>query len=55
MTMGLKVRGLFDDKKVKEKARARKAKSDAILENIYSLLLEKENEKKEGAGLQKKK
>ena len=42
--MGLKVRALFDDKEIKKKAQARKAESDAILENIYDLLLDKKGE-----------
>jgi hypothetical protein len=45
MTMGLKVRALFDDKDIKKKAKARKEKSDAILESIYGLLVEKKGEK----------
>ncbi len=43
--MGLKLHALFDDKEVKKKAKARKAESDAILETIYELLLEKKGEK----------
>ena len=46
MTMGLKVRELLNEKKIKEKAEARKAESDAILENIYALLMEKKPKKK---------
>jgi hypothetical protein len=41
MTMGLKVRALLTDKEIKERAKARKAESDAILENIYALLTDK--------------
>ena len=55
MTMGLKVRALFNDKEIKERAKARKAKSDAVLETIYELLLEKKNEKKQGSSFKKKK
>ena len=46
MTMGLKVRELLNEKKIKEKAKARKEESDAILDNIYELLLEKKPNKK---------
>jgi hypothetical protein len=46
--MGLKVRELLSQKKIKEKADARKAESDAILDNIYSLLTEKKTKKKIG-------
>lgn len=53
--MGLKVRALFNDKEIKERAKARKAESDAILETIYELLLEKKNEKKPGSNFKKKK
>jgi hypothetical protein len=38
--MGLKVRALLSDKEIKERAKKRKAKSDAILDSIYELLLE---------------
>ena len=55
MTMGLKVRALFNDKEIKERAKARKAESDAILETIYELLLEKKNEKKPKSDYKKKK
>jgi hypothetical protein len=56
MTMGLKVRSLFDDKEIKEKAKARKAESDAILESIYELLIDDEGEKKtESEGKKKNK
>ena len=44
--MGLKVRELLNEKKIKEKAHARKAESDAILDNIYSLLMDKKPNKK---------
>ena len=44
--MGLKVRELLNEKKIKEKADARKAESDAILEKIYALLMEKKPVKK---------
>jgi hypothetical protein len=47
--MGLKVRELLNEKKIKEKADARKAESDAILENIYELLLDKKTQKKVSA------
>ena len=47
MTMGLKVRSLFDDKEIKKKAKARKAESDAVLEKIYDLLMEKKDGKKD--------
>jgi hypothetical protein len=46
MTMGLKVRELLNEKKIKEKAKARKDESDAILDNIYSLLMDKKPSKK---------
>ena len=46
MTMGLKVRELLNEKQIKEKAKARKAESDAILENIYSLLMQQKDKKK---------
>jgi len=55
MTMGLKVRALFNDKEIKERAKARKAESDAVLETIYELLLEKKNEKKSGQVINKRK
>ena len=45
MTMGLKVRSLFDDKDIKKRAKARKEKSDAILESIYELLVENKGKK----------
>ena len=41
MTMGLKVRALFDDDDIKKKAKKRKEESDAVLEKIYDLLMEK--------------
>lgn len=41
MTMGLKVRALLSDKEIKDRAKKRKQKSDAILESIYALLMEK--------------
>ncbi len=44
--MGLKVRELLNDKKIKERAKARKAESDAILDNIYALLMDKKANKK---------
>ena len=46
MTMGLKVRALLDEKEIKKRADARKAESDAILENIYSLLHGTDQKKK---------
>jgi hypothetical protein len=45
MTMGLKVRALFDDEDIKKKAKKRKKESDAVLEKIYDLLLEKKSGK----------
>jgi hypothetical protein len=45
MTMGLKVRALFDDEDIKKKAKKRKKESDAVLEKIYDLLLEKRSGK----------
>lgn len=53
--MGLKVRSLFDDKEIKKKAKARKEKSDAVLETIYELLLEKKGEKLKDSDFSKKK
>ncbi len=44
--MGLKVRALLSEKDIKKKAEARKAESDAILENIYALLKEQKPKKK---------
>jgi hypothetical protein len=43
MTMGLKVRSLFDDEEVKKKAKKRKQDSDAILEKIYGMLIDKDD------------
>lgn len=54
MTMGLKVRALFNEKEVKKRAKARKAKSDAILESIYTLLMEKKLNQKSPSGNPKK-
>ena len=41
--MGLKVRSLFDDEEVKKKAKKRKEESDAILEKIYGMLMDKDD------------
>ena len=46
MTMGLKVRALFNEKEIKKRAKTRKAESDAILESIYTLLMEKKLDQK---------
>ena len=46
MTMGLKVRALLSEKEIKKRADSRKAESDAILENIYALLKDKNPKKK---------
>ena len=46
MTMGLKVRQMLSEKEIKKLAEARKAESDAILENIFSLLKDKKEKKK---------
>ncbi len=43
--MGLKVRSLFDDDDIKKKAKKRKAESDAVLEKIYGLLMDRKGEK----------
>ena len=40
MTKGLKVHSLFDDEEVKKKAKKRKQESDAILEKIYGMLVD---------------
>lgn len=53
MTMGLKVRQLLSDKEIKKLAEARKAESDAILDNIYSML-KNQKEKKKGQISKKK-
>ncbi len=45
MTMGLKVRALLNEKEIKKKAKARKAESDVVLEKIYLLLMDKNDEK----------
>ena len=55
MTMGLKVRALFNEKEIKKKAEARKAKSDAILESIYALLTDDDAKAKPTSGQTKKK
>jgi len=44
--MGLKVRALFNEKEIKKRAKTRKAESDAILESIYTLLMEKKLDQK---------
>ncbi len=44
--MGLKVRSLLSEKEIKKRAGARKAESDAILENIFALLEDKNPKKK---------
>jgi hypothetical protein len=49
MTMGLKVRALLTDKEIKERAKARKAESDSIIDDIYQLLLDKKSPKKTGS------
>jgi hypothetical protein len=46
MTMGLKVRALLSEKEIKKRAEARKAESDAILDNIYDFLKNKGQKKK---------
>jgi hypothetical protein len=53
MTMGLKVRQLLSDKEIKKLAEARKAESDAILDNIFGLL-KNQKDKKKGQPLKKK-
>jgi hypothetical protein len=55
MTMGLKVRALFDDEDIKKKAKKRKKESDAVLEKIYDLLLEKKDLKTTDSDFLKKK
>ena len=55
MTMGLKVRALFDDEDIKKKAKKRKDESDAVLEKIYDLLIEKKGEPKRSSEVLKKK
>ena len=54
MTMGLKVRALFNDKELKKRAEARKAKSDAILESIYALLTDNDAKAENASGHSKK-
>ncbi len=55
MTMGLKVRALLNEKEIKKKAKARKAESDVVLEKIYQLLMDKNDEKTPDFDMGKKK
>ena len=39
MNMGLKVHQILDEAELKEKAKKRKAASDEVLEDVYSMLV----------------